>query len=73
MTMGAFAAGRNVGKLFPVVSAVTKLVCEDRMAYAAFAHEALYDTNPAQTESLLSEHHHSLRDPRNGIEDCACL
>ena len=29
MMTGAFA-GRNVGEVFPVVSAVAKLVCEDR-------------------------------------------
>ena len=69
MMTGAFA-GRNVGEVFPVVSAVAKLVCEDGKQYAAFAHEALYDTNPAQMESLLSVHQ-SLRDPRNGIDDRA--
>ena len=70
MMTGAFA-GRNVGEVFPVVSAVAKLVCEDGTEYAAFAHEALYDTNLAQMESLLSVHQ-SLRDPRNGIDDRAC-
>ncbi len=34
MMMGAFA-GWNVGEMFPVVSAVTNLVCEDKKAYAA--------------------------------------
>jgi hypothetical protein len=66
---GAFA-GRSTGEVFPVVSAVAKLVCEDGKAYAAYAHEALYDCNPAQIESLLSVHQ-SLRDPRNGIDDRA--
>ena len=69
MMTGAFA-GRNVGEVFPVVSAVAKLVCEDGTAYAAYAHEALLDSNPAQTESLLSMHQ-SLRDQRNGIDDRA--
>ena len=66
---GAFA-GRNVGETFPVVSAVAKLQCEDGREFAAYAHEALFDSNPAQTESLLSVHQ-SLRDTRNGIDDRA--
>lgn len=66
---GAFA-GRNVGEVFPVVSAVDKLVCEDGRAYAAYVHEALYDSNDEQKESLLSVHQ-SLRDTRNGIDDRA--
>jgi hypothetical protein len=66
---GAFA-GRNVGEVFPVVLAVAKIVCEDGKAYAACAHEALFDSNPAQRESLLSVHQ-SLRDQRNGIDDRA--
>ena len=65
MMTGAFA-GRNVGEAFPVVSAVVKLIGEDGRAFAAYAHEALYDSNPAQKESLLSVHQ-SLRDTRNGI------
>jgi hypothetical protein len=69
MMTGAFA-GRNVGEVFPVVSAVAKLIGEDGFEFAAFAHEALYDSNPAQTESLLSVHQ-SLRDVRNGIDDRA--
>ena len=69
MMTGAFA-GRNVGEYFPVVSAVSKVVGEDGKAYAAYAHEALYDSNPAQKESLLSVHQ-SLRDQRNGIDDRA--
>ena len=67
MMTGAFA-GHNVGEVFPAISAIAKLVCEDGKAYAAIAHEALLDTNPAQTESLLSVHQ-SLRDQRNGIDD----
>lgn len=69
MMTGAFA-GRNVGEAFPVVSAVAKIVCEDGKAYAAYAHEALFDSNPAQRELLLSVHQ-SLRDQRNGIDDRA--
>ena len=69
MMTGAFA-GRNVGEVFPVVSAVDKLVCEDGRAYAAYVHEALYDSNDEQKESLLSVHQ-SLRDTRNGIDDRA--
>ena len=66
---GAFA-GRSIGEVFPVVSAFAKLVDEDGKSYAAYAHEALLDANPAQVESLLSVHQ-SLRDPRNGIDDRA--
>ncbi len=66
---GAFA-GRNVGELFPVVSAVAKVVSEDGKTYSAYANEALYDSNSAQKESLLSVHQ-SLRDQRNGIDDRA--
>jgi hypothetical protein len=70
VTMTGAFAGRNVGESFPVVSAVAKLRDEDGRCYAAYAHEALYDSNPAQTESLLSVHQ-SLRDTRNGIDDRA--
>lgn len=70
VTMTGAFAGRNVGEVFPVVSAVAKLVCEDGKTYAAFVHEALYDDNDAQCESLLSVHQ-SLRDVRNGIDDRA--
>ena len=66
---GAFA-GRNVGEVFPVVSAVAKLIGEDGVQHVVIAHEALYDSNPAQTESLLSVHQ-SLRDRQNGIDDRA--
>ena len=69
MMTGAFA-GRNAGELFPVVSAVAKVVGEDGKAYVAYAHEALLDSNPAQKESLLSVHQ-SLRSQRNGIDDRA--
>ena len=67
---GAFA-GRNVGESFPSVSAVAELQCEDGKEFAAYAHEALFDSNPAQTESLLSSVHQLLRDTRNGIDDRA--
>ena len=66
---GAFA-GRNVGEVFPVVSAVAKLIGEDGREFAAYAHEALYDSNIEQKESLLSVHQ-SLRDTNNGIDDRA--
>jgi hypothetical protein len=66
---GAFA-GRCVGEVFPVVTAVAKLVCEDGKAYTAYANEALLDSNLAQKESLLSVHQ-SLRSPRNDIDDRA--
>ncbi|KAI2513042.1 hypothetical protein MHU86_1333 [Fragilaria crotonensis] len=69
MMTGAFA-GRSMGEVFPVVSAVAKLIGEDGCEYAAFAHEALYDSNPAQKEALLSVHQ-SLRDVNNGIDDRA--
>ncbi len=70
MMTGAFA-GRNVSEVFPVVLAVAKLICKDGTPYAAYAHEALLDTNPLQVESLLSVHQ-SLRNQRNGIDDIAC-
>ena len=63
-------AGRNVGEVFPVVSAVAKLIGEDGREYTAYAHEALYDSNHEQKESLLSVHQ-SLRDTNNGIGDRA--
>lgn len=34
---GAFA-GRNIGEVFPVVSAVAKLIDENGHAYAAYVH-----------------------------------
>jgi hypothetical protein len=52
------------------VTMIAKLRDEDGRCYAAYAHEALYDSNPAQTESLSSVHQ-SLRDTRNGIDDRA--
>lgn len=55
MMTGAFA-GRNVGQVFPVVSAVAKIIGEDGKADAAYAHEDLLDSNPNQKESLLSVH-----------------
>ena len=66
---GAFA-GRGPGHTFPVVSAVAKLLDENGRAYAAIAHEVLYDTNHNQVESLLSLHQ-SLANPSNGIDDRA--
>ncbi len=69
MMTGAFA-GRSMGEIFPVVSAVAKLIGEDGREFAAYAHEALYDSNPEQKESLLSVHQ-SLRDINNGIDDRA--
>jgi hypothetical protein len=50
MMTGAFA-GRNVGEVFPFVSAVAKMICGDGKAYAAYTHEALLDSNPNQRES----------------------
>ena len=67
--IGAFAS-RNIGESFPVVSAVAKLMGADGDAYAATAHEALYDSNPMQIELLLSVHQ-ALRNPQNGIDDWA--
>jgi len=52
---GAFA-GRSDGDTFPVVSATAKLFDEDGNSYMAIIHEALYDSNPAQRESLVSPH-----------------
>lgn len=64
---GAFA-GRNVGERFEVVSAVAKLTDRDGRSFAAYIHEALYDANPAQVESLLSTHQ-ALRLPTVRIDD----
>lgn len=64
---GAFA-GRNVGERFEVVSAVAKLTDRTGCSYAAYIHEALYDSNPAQVESLLSTHQ-ALRLPTVRIDD----
>lgn len=64
---GAFA-GRNVGERFEVVSAVAKLTDRTGRSYAAYIHEALYDSNPAQVESLLSTHQ-ALRLPTVRIDD----
>jgi hypothetical protein len=66
---GAFA-GRNVGEKFPIVSGAAKLIDENGNAFTAIAHEALYDSNTAQVESLLSIHQ-SLANPKNGIDDRA--
>ena len=66
---GAFA-GRNVGEQFPVVEACAKLIDEKGNAFAGIIHEALYDDNPNQVESLLSSHQ-SLANPRNGIDERA--
>ena len=57
MMTGAFA-DRCMGEVFPVVSAVAKLIRS----------LSLYDSNPAQRESLLSVNQ-SLRDVNNGIDD----
>ena len=64
-------AGRSVGEAFPVVSAVAKLICEDGQAFAAYIHEALYDSNDAQRESLVLSVHQSLRNQNNEIDDRA--
>ena len=52
---GAFA-GRNVGEQFPVIEACAKLIDKKGNAFAGIMHEALYDDNPYQVESLLSSH-----------------
>jgi hypothetical protein len=75
MMNGAFA-GRSAGKIFPVVSGVAKLVCEDAgKAYAAYAHEALRARQKPCTAggvtSLRGTVHQSLRCPKNGIDDRA--
>jgi len=53
--MGAFA-GRNVGERFPMVHAACKIRLVDDSTFALVANHALYDSNPAQVESLLSIH-----------------
>ena len=64
---GAFA-GRSAGELFPVVSAICKVVLPDGRALALVGHEVLLDSNPHQVESLLSIHQ-SLRLRVNRIDD----
>ena len=51
---GTFAGGCNVGELYPVVSAVAKVICEVGRAYELYAHKALMDSNPAQRDSFIS-------------------
>jgi len=64
---GAFA-GRNVGERFPVVHAACKVCLADGSTFALIANHALYDSNPAQVESLLSVHQ-SLQCQANRIDD----
>lgn len=51
--LGALA-GRHTGQSFPVVSAMALLIDENGKRYCAIVHEALYDDNPAQHESLMA-------------------
>jgi len=67
MMTGAFA-GRNVGEQFPVVHAACKAVMKDGSAFVLIVNEALYDSNEAQVESLLSVHQ-SLQLQANCIDD----
>lgn len=69
--MTGAVACRNVGKVFPVVSAVAKIVCKDGIAFATHVDEALLDSNPAKTESPLSSLHQPLCSTKNGIDDHA--
>ena len=64
---GAFA-GRNVGERFEVVSAVAKLTDRTGASFMVYIHEALFDPNPAQVESLLAVHQ-ALRRPSVRIDD----
>jgi hypothetical protein len=66
VVMSGAIAGQSPGESFPVVSAVAKLVYEDRSSYIAYVHQALLDSNSAQVELLFSVHQ-SLRLPGNGI------
>lgn len=61
-------AGRHVGSVFPLVTAIAKLVDEQGQSYCAKVHQAMYDSNPQQTESLISIHQ-ALRIPGNAIDD----
>lgn len=46
--------GRDPGQHLPVVVAAAKVANEHGNQYAMIAHEALYNLNPDQVESLLS-------------------
>lgn len=61
-------AGRNTGEVFPIVSAAAKVTDRNGNCFCAIVHEALYDENPQQTESLLSTHQ-AKRLPQNRIDD----
>jgi len=64
---GAFA-GHNVGEHFPVVHAACKVCLMDDSTFALIANHALYDSNLAQVESLLSVHQ-SLQCQANRIDN----
>ena len=68
VTMTGAFAGRNKGETFPVVSAQCTMQAADGTSYVAIVHDALLDSNPLQTESLLSVHQ-SLRCKKNAIDD----
>ena len=68
VTMTGAFAGRNEGETFPVVSAKCVVSDAKNNMFIAVAHDALYDENPHQTESLLSIHQ-SLRNRENAIDD----
>ena len=68
VTMTGAFAGRNKGETFPVVSAQCTMQAVDGTSYVAIVHDALLDSNPLQTESLLSVHQ-SLRCKKNAIDD----
>jgi len=61
-------AGRNEGAIFPIVSARAKLTDPCGNSFCAVIHEALYDENLEQTESLLSTHQCKAV-PTNRIDD----
>ena len=67
MMVGAFA-GRNTGESFREVHAACRLTDEHGKRVLGIACFALYDSNPAQSESLLSLHQ-SLANCSNGIDD----
>ena len=64
---GAFAR-RNTGQIFMVVSAVRQLTPSNGLQYCTYAHDALYDDNMEQKESLLSTHH-ALTNISTSIDD----
>lgn len=70
VTMSGAFSGRSCAIRFPVVSAACRLTTEDGRQFKAIVHEALYDENPSQVESLMSIHQ-VLQMDINAVDDRA--